>query len=276
MPELPEVETICRALRDELTGARIRRLDLHARGLRHPFPEGMADCVRGKRIRRIERRAKYILMHLDGGDVLLCHLGMSGRMAIHATIPAERGRHDHVIFTLADGRGLIFSDPRRFGSLELTHETRLEDHPRLAPLGPEPLGNHFSAATLSRALDGRRTAIKQALLDQKTVAGLGNIYVCEALWRSGISPLRQAAGLTESEVADLHGHIRAVLLDAIAAGGSSLRDYRRASGEMGYFQHDFAVYGREGEDCQRPACPGSIERIAQAGRSSFFCPRCQH
>ncbi len=276
MPELPEVETVCRALQDDLAGARIRKLDLHSRGLRHPFPEGLAARVGGQRLSRIGRRAKYILMHLENGDVLLCHLGMSGRMAIHGRIPPERGRHDHVIFLFEDGRALVFSDPRRFGSLDITREERLEDHPRLAGLGPEPLGNRFSAGALAQSLHGRKTAIKLALLDQKTVAGLGNIYVCEALWRSGISPRRQAATLTEAEIADLHGHIRAVLRDAIAAGGSSLRDYRRASGEMGYFQHDFAVYGRAGEDCRRPACPGRIERIAQAGRSSFFCPRCQH
>lgn len=276
MPELPEVETVCRALQEELAGAHIRRLDLFAKGLRDPFPRNLPERVCGRQLSRIGRRAKYILMHLDNGDVLICHLGMSGRMAIHAQIPSERDRHDHVIFLFDDERALIFSDPRRFGSLDISREERLEDHPRLAGLGPEPLGNRFSAAVLAQSLHGRKTAIKQALLDQKTVAGLGNIYVCEALWRSGISPCRQATTLTEAEITDLHGHIRAVLNDAIAAGGSSLRDYRRASGEMGYFQHDFAVYGREGEDCRRPACPGRIERIAQAGRSSFFCPLCQH
>lgn len=282
MPELPEVETVRRGLLPVLEGRRLERVDVHREGLRWPFPEGMAARLSGARVTGLERRSKYLLAHLDRGETLLIHLGMSGRMTISdqvsplwRNVAVDLKKHDHVVFYVEGGPWIAFNDPRRFGAMDLVATAQMATHPLLARIGPEPLGNSFSPAVLSAALAGRRSAIKTVLLDQRTVAGLGNIYVCEALWRAGISPLAQAADLDGPAVARLFGTIRSVLSDAIAAGGSSLRDYRQADGELGYFQHAFAVYGRTDEACARDGCDGVILRHVQGGRSSFYCPICQ-
>ncbi len=286
MPELPEVETVRRGLVPVMEGRVITRADVRRPDLRWPFPEGMADRLTGARVTRLRRRAKYILAELDRAETLIVHLGMSGRMLIagpsgttvpgtfHHHHPAPE-KHDHVVFDIEDGTRVTFNDARRFGAMDLVATDALEAHKLIAVLGPEPFDNAFSAAYLAEKLEGRWTPIKSALLDQRIVAGLGNIYVCEALWRAGISPLRLARDLTRRQISDLAGHIRETLEDAIAAGGSSLRDYRQADGELGYFQHSFAVYGREGEACRTPGCDGGIARDVQSGRSSFHCPRCQ-
>ena len=287
MPELPEVETVRRGLQPVMEGRRILRADVRRPDLRWPFPPGMADRLTGARVLRMERRSKYILCDLDTGETLILHLGMSGRILIgegdgrgaapggFALPAAMPGLHDHVVFDLEGGARVTFNDARRFGAMDLVATEAREGHPWLAHLGPEPLGNRFDGPYLRDRFHGRRTPVKAALLDQRIVAGLGNIYVCESLFRAGISPLRQAGRIGAARIETLVRAIREVLDDAIAAGGSSLRDYRQASGELGYFQHAFRVYGREGGACRSEGCSGTIRRTVQSGRSSFHCPVCQ-
>ena len=279
MPELPEVETVVRGLRPWLEGRVLAEVMQRRPDLRWPFPDNFAARLTGRRIERIARRAKYILAHLDDGTVLLAHLGMSGRMVVAEDPEAPLEVHDHVVLVTDAGAQVRFNDPRRFGIMDLVPEADLESHRLLRHLGPEPLGNGFSGPTLAEALAGRRTPIKAALLDQTVVAGLGNIYVCEALFEAGLSPRRQAYTVKGKRAERLAASVRGVLDRAIAAGGSSLRDYRQSDGELGYFQHDWAVYGREGEACARCTCDvastGGVKRLVQSNRSSFYCPRRQ-
>jgi len=282
MPELPEVETVMRGLQTRLEGRTIERAEVRRPDLRWPLPPGLAAVLTGARVLSFRRRAKYILMRLApaGGDVglsLLLHLGMSGRMLIRRRGANEATLHEHVEMATDDGWLIGFVDPRRFGSIDLVPTAAEDMHRLLAGLGPEPLDDGFDAATLATALAGRRTPIKAALLDQRVVAGLGNIYVCEAMFRAGIAPSRLAGDITDAQAARLVSAIKATLLEAIAAGGSSLRDYVQPSGELGYFQHAWRVYAREGErcgECPGPPCPG-IARVVQSGRSTFYCPRLQ-
>ena len=282
MPELPEVETVRRGLAPVMEGRVIARAEARRAGLRWPFPDRMADRLTGARVLGLRRRSKYILGDLDTGETMLIHLGMSGRMLISGTAlgkfhhhhPAPE-KHDHVVLDMDSGARITFNDPRRFGAMDLYATGTGDSHALLAKLGPEPLGNGFHEDYLAGAFAGRKTPVKAALLDQRIVAGLGNIYVCEALHRAGINPKRRAGQLSPRRVAGLVPVIRDVLSEAIAAGGSSLRDYRQASGELGYFQHAFRVYDREGTPCPTPRCSGSVRRIVQAGRSTFYCPRCQ-
>lgn len=280
MPELPEVETIRAGLAPVMTDRKIVRLDLHRAGLRVPFPAGMADAVRGRRIVRLSRRAKYLLIHIEGGNLLAVHLGMSGRLGIIQNIALYNRRpHDHMVITLDDGAGVVLNDARRFGMVLMMAETDMAAHPAFSAIGPEPLADDFTGETLAGRLCKSRVAIKQALLDQRVVAGVGNIYASEALFEARISPLRAAGDVTKKEAGRLAAAIRSVLARAIAAGGSSLKDYRQADGSLGYFQHGFAVYDREGEPC--PSCGGSgrkkgiIHKIMQGGRATYHCPRCQ-
>jgi formamidopyrimidine-DNA glycosylase len=281
MPELPEVETVMRGLRARLQGRVIRQAAVHRADMRWAFPPGLVARLTGATVTGFRRRAKYILMRLSGGDSVLIHLGMSGRMLITSARPNSVGLHEHFSLDTDEGWHVGFVDPRRFGSVDLVATAAEDAHRLLADLGPEPLDDAFTAETLSAALAGRRTPIKAALLDQGTVAGLGNIYVCEALHRARISPKRQAstiatkAGAPNARAEALVGAIKAVLEDAIKAGGSSLRDHRQTDGELGYFQHHFGVYDREGEKCVTPGCDGTVKRIVQSGRSTFFCPVCQ-
>lgn len=282
MPELPEVETVRTGLEPTMEGQVIARTDVNRPDLRWPFPERMADRLRNVRVEALRRRSKYILADLSSGETLLIHLGMSGRILISGDPlgqflhdhPAPE-KHDHVVFHMASGARVTFNDPRRFGAMDLIRTEDLDVHKLLRDIGPEPLGNHFNEDYLAEALKSRRTPIKAALLDQKLVAGLGNIYVCEALHRAGISPSRRSDRIARNRAKALVPHIREVLREAIAAGGSSLRDYRTTDGELGYFQHGFQVYGREGEPCRTPGCDKEIRRIVQSGRSSFYCPSCQ-
>lgn len=282
MPELPEVETVRRGLLPVMEGALIAQAEVRREGLRWPFPANMAKRLTGVRVLTLRRRSKYILADLSSGETLLIHLGMSGRMLISGAMqgaffhdhPAPE-KHDHVVLHMEGGARITFNDARRFGAMDLLATTTAEAHPLLAKIGPEPLGNQFSETYLTERLAGRATPIKSALLDQQIVAGLGNIYVCEVLFRAGIAPDTLAGRLDSGQVAALVPIIRAVLEEAIEAGGSSLRDYRQADGELGYFQHRFAVYGREGEPCATKGCSGTINRITQSGRSSFYCPVCQ-
>jgi len=282
MPELPEVETVRRGLAPVMEGRRIERARVNRPDLRWPFPPRMAERLTGQRVSHLGRRSKYLLADLEGGETLLIHLGMSGRILISGDPlgrfvhdhPAPE-KHDHVVLEMEGGARITFNDPRRFGAMDLMATGTMETHKLLAALGPEPLGNAFDEAYLAARLSGRNTPIKAALLDQHVVAGLGNIYVCEALFRTGISPLRKAGRLSAKRIATLVPAIREVLQDAIAAGGSSLRDFRQADGELGYFQHSFDVYGREGEACRRPDCGGTVRRVVQSGRSSFYCVACQ-
>ncbi len=271
MPELPEVETVRRGLQPVLEGRVLADVVQRRPDLRFPLPPRLPARLRGRRIAHIGRRGKFLLVELDDGQVLILHLGMSGRLTIHRGEASPPGRHDHLEFVTEDGVIVRFNDARRFGMVDFAPPVDPESHPLLAGLGPEPLGNAFSAAGLAAALSGRRTPIKAALLDQRTVAGLGNIYVCEALHRAGISPRRSAHTVAGSRAERLVTAIRDVLSAAIAAGGSSLRDYVQASGELGYFQHSWQVYGREGQACLRPGCAGTIRRVTQSGRSTFYC-----
>ena len=295
MPELPEVETVTRGLAAVMEGAVIAQVELRRADLRFPFPQGFAERLSGQRIDALGRRAKYIVGHLSGGDVLLMHLGMSGRFVIcegagadapgrfHHSAHAPSGEddpHAHVLFTLDSGTRVIYCDPRRFGMMDLFPRAGLPDHKLLRSIGIEPLGNELSGTFLNAAFRGKRTPVKAALLDQGIVAGIGNIYACEALFRSGISPRRLAGSLTSARgttarTERLADAVREVLRDAIAAGGSTLRDYVRTDGELGYFQHAFQVYDREGEACARQGCGGTVARIVQSGRSTFYCPACQ-
>ncbi len=292
MPELPEVETVRRGLQPAMEGARFEEVVAHRGDLRWPLPKDFAARLKGHGVTGLGRRAKYILADLSSGDVLLMHLGMSGsfRVAMDGSdgtpgvFHHERsalGAHDHVVFRMSSGATVTFNDPRRFGCMKIFPRERMEHEPLLRALGPEPLGNAFDAAMLAQACAGKRTSVKAALLDQRVVAGLGNIYVCEALNRARISPRRMASTLTlrsggpHARTPPLVEAIKAVLGDAIAAGGSSLRDHRQTSGDLGYFQHSFRVYDREGENCPTQGCTGQVRRIVQGGRSTFFCPVCQ-
>ena len=277
MPELPEVETTCRGLAKVFEGRRLAQVQVRRPNMRIPFPDGLAGKLTGRTIERVFRTAKYICLGLDDGQVVLAHLGMSGRMTI--TEPAvEPGKHDHVVFDTDDGVRVFFNDPRRFGLLTLTAAPDLYAHKLLARMGPDPLGDDFTADVLSAALQGKGTSIKAALLDQRVVAGLGNIYVCEALYRAGISPRRKAGTVAGRRAERLVPVIKDVLNEAIAAGGSTLRDFVQPSGELGYFKYSWNVYGREGEGCLTDVCVqhgAVIKRLVQAGRSTFFCSRCQ-
>ena len=282
MPELPEVETVRRGLAPVMEGRAILTAQVNRPDLRWPLPERMAERLTGARVLGLRRRSKYILADLSTGETLLIHLGMSGRMLVSGAMLGEfhhdhpaPAKHDHVVLDMEGGARVTFNDARRFGAMDLMPTGAEEAHPLLAKLGPEPLGNAFDEGYLAGRLAGRQTPVKAALLDQQLVAGLGNIYVCEVLFRAGISPRRLAGNLGASRAARLVPIIRDVLAEAIEAGGSSLRDYRQADGELGYFQHAFRVYDREGQPCVTPGCGGTIARIVQSGRSSYYCPHCQ-
>ncbi len=291
MPELPEVETVRRGLAPAMVGKRFARVEMRRGDLRVPFPDRFAERLTGRRIESLTRRAKYLLAALDSGETLVMHLGMSGSFRVERAgemlvqpFHYERSKkevHDHVVFTLEDGARVIYNDPRRFGSVILAPTRSLGEHPAFRDLGVEPLSDEFDAARLAAVLAGARTPLKSALLDQTRIAGLGNIYVCEALHRARLSPLRQAGTLAGAAGAPTRGAkalakaIRDVLEEAVAAGGSTLRDHRQTDGELGYFQHTFAVYDREGGACPRARCRGTIARIVQGGRSSFYCATCQ-
>ncbi len=295
MPELPEVETVRRGLQPVMEGARILSVEARRPDLRFPFPQDFVERLTGRRILSLGRRAKYLTADIEGGPLLICHLGMSGSFRIEeenkAHMPGvfhhERSKaaaHDHVVFHLAKRGGgkaqVVFNDPRRFGFMLFADGNN--EHPMLADLGVEPTGNALDGKMLADLLRGKKTPLKAALLDQTLIAGLGNIYVSEALWRAGLSPKRLAgtivpkSGRNSARTDKLAEAIRAVIADAIQAGGSSLRDYVHADGSLGYFQHSFSVYDREGEPCRKPGCGGTIARIVQSGRSTFYCPRCQH
>jgi formamidopyrimidine-DNA glycosylase len=291
MPELPEVETVRRGLAPAMEDARFVRVEARRLDLRWPLPKNFAQALEGQTVIALSRRAKYLLAELSSGQVLLMHLGMSGSFRISRTGETAPGAyyhdrskneaHDHVVFEMSSGARIAFNDPRRFGCMKLIRRDKLDREPLLRALGPEPLGNAFDAAMLARACQGKKTSLKAALSDQKIVAGLGNIYVSEALHRARLSPKRLVStiatksGAPTERAEKLVDAIKAVLNDAIAAGGSSLRDHRRTSGELGMFQHNFRVYDRAGERCPTPGCKGTVKRIVQTGRSTFFCPRCQ-
>lgn len=282
MPELPEVETVRAGLAPVMEGRVIAHAAVNRPDLRFPLPERMADRLTGVQVERLHRRSKYILADLSSGETLLVHLGMSGRMIVsgvglgvlHHDHPAP-AKHDHVVFDMEDGVRITFNDARRFGAMDLMPTAEVPRHKLLAGLGPEPLGNAFHEDYLAGRVRGRSMPVKAALLDQRILAGLGNIYVAEALYRAGIDPRRAAGALSAADISRLVPVIRDVLGEAIAAGGSSLRDYRQADGELGYFQHSFRVYDREGKPCTTAGCSGQIQRIVQGGRSTFYCPVCQ-
>ena len=292
MPELPEVETVRRGLQPVMEGAKIVKAEARRKDLRFPFQKDFVARLTGQTVTGLGRRAKYLLADLGSGDVLLMHLGMSGSFRVvkddDISAPGkfhhprnEDRTHDHVVFQMSSGASVIFNDPRRFGYMKIIARKALGDEPLLKGLGPEPLGNEFDAKMLAQSCANKKTSLKAALLDQRVVAGLGNIYVCEALYRSQLSPRRLAATLAtkKGEPTDharrLVNAIHAVLNQAIKAGGSSLRDHRQTTGELGYFQHSFQVYDREGEKCQTAGCSGIVRRFTQNGRSTFWCPRCQ-
>ena len=292
MPELPEVETVRRGLQPVMEGAKILVAEARRPDLRFPFQPDFVARLKGQVVTGLGRRAKYLMADLASGDVLLMHLGMSGSFRVikpdNEAAPGEfhyprakDSTHDHVLFRMSSGADIIFNDPRRFGYMKVIARSALDEEPLLRGLGPEPLGNEFDAAMLAHSCEGKTTSLKAALLDQRVVAGLGNIYVCEALHRSHLSPRRIAATLSTKKgeptehAKRLVGAIHTVLNDAIKAGGSSLRDHRQTSGELGYFQHSFKVYGREGEICKTPRCGGIVKRFTQNGRSTFWCQKCQ-
>jgi len=288
MPELPEVETVCTGLTPAMEGRKLVKVETRRGDLRAPFPKNFAARLTGRRVKTLRRRAKYILADLDNNETLVIHLGMSGRMAVYAEGKSKKlgqfvyeaappdagqGKHDHVVFETDAPARIVFTDHRRFGLMTLLATDKLEEDKLFEGLGAEPLSNSFHDDYLAAALKGKKTPIKSALLDQRIIAGIGNIYACEALFRARISPKRLAGKVPRAAIPDLVQAIKTVLKEAIAAGGSTLRDYKKADGELGYFQHSFQVYGREGEPC--PACGGTIKRIVQAGRSTFYCPKCQ-
>jgi formamidopyrimidine-DNA glycosylase len=275
MPELPEVETVRRGLGAALQGRRLVRVEQRRADLRRPFPAGFAQRLTGRRVVALGRRGKYLTLSLDDGWVLLIHLGMSGRLLVDPPDTALPGPHDHVRFDTDGGSRVVFQDPRRFGLMDLVPAAQLVDHPLLRHMGPEPLEDGFTPAILAAALAGKSGPIKAALLDQTVVAGIGNIYACEALFRAGIAPVRPAGSLRPARLARLVAAIKTVLVEAIAAGGSSLRDHRRPDGELGYFQHAFAVYDRQDEPCPGCDCATGIRRIVQSGRSTFYCAKRQ-
>jgi formamidopyrimidine-DNA glycosylase len=286
MPELPEVETVRRGLAPAMEGARFTKVEVRRGDLRWPLPKDFARRLEGQTVTALSRRAKYLLADLASGDVLLMHLGMSGSFHVSgagadAHERSKDTKHDHVVFHMSSGTRIAFNDPRRFGAMKIVARAKLDQESLLRALGPEPLGNAFDAAMLALACKGKKTSLKAALSDQKVVAGLGNIYVCEALHRARLSPQRSASTLAQKSGAphartqQLVEAIKAVLHDAIKTGGSSLRDHRQTSGALGLFQHNFRVYDRAGEKCRTPGCAGLIKRIVQTGRSTFFCPKCQ-
>ena len=290
MPELPEVETVRMGLLPVMEGHKIVHAETRRGDLRVPFPIDFAGRLTGRKVKRLWRRAKYILGDLDDGETLVIHLGMSGRMSVHVAGGAKKlgnyvhdmggatigqDKHDHVVFDTDAPARIVFNDHRRFGLMLLIDTAELDEHKLFKGLGVEPLSDDFNAAYLAAALKGKKTPIKSALLDQRVIAGLGNIYVCEALFRAGISPKRQAAKVKPDQIKLLAPAIKAVLREAVKAGGSSLRDHKRTDGELGMFQHNFAVYGREGKPCPGKICKGTINRSVQAGRSTFYCPSCQ-
>jgi formamidopyrimidine-DNA glycosylase len=291
MPELPEVETVRRGLTPAMLGARIDKVELRRADIRFPFPVSFAKRLTGQRIVDVNRRAKYLLFELDGGETLIAHLGMSGSFRMEKTAVSTPGhfhherskdpKHDHVVLVLDNGWVVTYNDPRRFGFMDLGPTEALEQHPRMRGLGAEPLAPKFDAVRLAALFAGSRAPLKSALLDQKRIAGLGNIYVCEALYRARLAPSRPASILANARGAPTKAAIavseaiRSVLEEAVKAGGSTLRDHRQATGELGYFQHVFRVYDREGLSCMRDRCRGIIKRITQAGRSTFYCPVCQ-
>jgi len=296
MPELPEVETVMRGLIPVLVGHSIAGVDLRRSGLRFPFPVDFAAKLKGRQVLGLQRRAKYILVNLDGGHILLVHLGMTGRFTVlgngslpqnlgefyfeQGTADAGSGLHDHVVFTLDDGVRVVYTDHRRFGAMDILHESELASHKLLKDIGVEPLGNAFSSQYLADSFRKKSAPLKSALLDQRIIAGLGNIYVSEVLYRSRLSPKRKAGTLVRKKTHDgrldeLVRHVRDVLNEAISAGGSTLRDFSGTDGSEGAFQQRFAVYDRAGEKCQTPGCRGTIRRIVQSGRSTFYCPSCQ-
>jgi len=288
MPELPEVETVLRGLEPVMVDQKIRNAEVRRPDLRWPFPENMSERLTGKTVLRLYRRSKYILCDLDSDETLLIHLGMSGRMTISGTgnesedllgnfqyKPSTPAKHDHVILYMQAGVRISFNDARRFGAMDLIDTKNLFDHKLIKSLGPEPLGNEFNSPYLNLKLKSKTAPIKSALLDQRIVSGLGNIYVCESLWRAGINPKRLSGKISRKRIDALVPIIRDVLQEAISAGGSSLKDHRQTNGDLGYFQHSFAVYGREGKKCNSPDCSELIKRIVQSGRSSFYCAKCQ-
>ena len=282
MPELPEVETVLRGISPILEGNQIDYAQVNRPDLRRPFPNNLAKRLKNRKINFLHRRSKYILIDLSGGETLIMHLGMSGRIIISQKVAGtfhhntnHSQKHDHFVLHLKDNHQLTFNDPRRFGVIDLLRTENLELSGMLSQIGPEPLSNSFNEAYFVSTLRLKKTNIKSALLDQRVVAGLGNIYVCEALFRAGISPKRQALRISNKKLSSLVPIIKEILLEAISSGGSSLRDFRNASGDLGYFQHSFDVYGREDQDCYNTECDSKIKRITQAGRSSFYCSNCQ-
>lgn len=275
MPELPEVETVCRGIAPSLEGDVIEHIIVNHRGLRLPVPENFEAVLLGARIERVERRAKYIIVRLDNDWSILWHLGMSGSVSVRHEKAPVFAKHDHIIWRMKKGAWLIYNDPRRFGLMICVPSAELEGHKLLHSIGPEPFSNGFSGPQLKAALLGKNTSIKQAILDQKIVAGVGNIYASEALFRAAIKPTKKAKSLTLGACEDLSIKIRQVLAEAIQAGGSSLKDHAQVNGELGYFQHGFQVYDREGEGCLTPACVGQIKRVVLSGRSTFYCGKCQ-
>jgi formamidopyrimidine-DNA glycosylase len=287
MPELPEVETVRKGLLPVLKGHKFVKVETRRGNLRIPFPKGFAKRLTGRHVIRLRRRAKYLLADLDRGETLVIHLGMSGRMTVHAahnkgnhaheasTPGSGHGKHDHVVMETDAHARIVFTDHRRFGLMTLIDTATIDSDKLFKDLGVEPLSSQCDAAYLGKALKGKKTPIKAALLDQGVIAGIGNIYACEALFRAGISPKRLAAKIQPASIGPLVRAIKKVLKEAIKAGGSSLRDYKKADGELGYFQHHFAVYDRAGQQCPKKGCGGTVKRIAQGGRSSFYCPVCQ-
>lgn len=295
MPELPEVETVMRGLSPHMTGAKLVKIEQNRENLRFPFPKDFVKRLTDVKVEYLSRRAKYVLVHLSSKDILMMHLGMSGKFTVNGDVSLGDNnvnpKHDHIVFHLSNGDVIRYNDPRRFGYMDLVEEGNLQNHKSFIDLGPEPLGNEFSEVTLAekavikdkngKVKQAKKTPIKTFLLDQRVVAGLGNIYVLEALYKVKINPkqpvsiLVTKAGKPTKKATELTKAIRQVLQDAIKAGGSTLKDYAKADGSLGYFQHSFQVYGREGEACLAKGCKGTIERIVQSGRSSFFCPNCQ-
>ncbi len=278
MPELPEVETVRRGIAPVLEGAKFTKVVAHRENLRLPIPANLSSALTGKKILSVGRRSKYILLHMQDAPVVILHLGMSGKVTLYnldeGPVP-ELGKHDHLVFETDGAMRMVYNDPRRFGLITFASADKLDDHPMLANMGPEPLSNSFHSEYLVEKLAKRKSPIKNTLLDQKIIAGLGNIYVCEALFRAQINPERHGCALSGKELERLVPIINDVIREAIEAGGSTLKDYARVDGELGYFQHSFQVYGREDQACLNQDCSDTIVRIAQSGRSTFYCKSCQ-